>query len=65
MDETIESTENVIYKIVYSTTYTLSYCIIFPTMFIAKSIPTNNAFINGILDGAYAANDKIKLMKKI
>jgi hypothetical protein len=63
MDETIQL--SLTYKIIYNTTYAVSYNLVFSVMFLAKSIPTNNAFINGILDGANAANDKIKSIKKI
>ena len=38
-------------RLVYTTCYTMSYGVVFPTVLIAKSIPTNNAFVNGFLDG--------------
>ena len=39
-------------RFVYTTTYTISYGIVFPTILIAKSIPTNNAVVHGFIDGA-------------
>ena len=32
-------------------------------MFVAKSIPKDNAFVNGIIDGAHAAQDMVAEMK--
>ena len=50
-------------RFVYTTCYTLSYGVVFPTMFVAKSIPTNNAFVHGLVDGAKAATDMVVELK--
>ena len=42
-------------RFVYTTSYTFSYGIVFPAMLIAKSIPSNNAMVHGLVDGARAA----------
>ena len=43
--------------------YTLSYGVVFPAVLIAKSIPTNNAVVHGMVDGARAAGDMVDQMK--
>ncbi|HKM56064.1 MAG: hypothetical protein WA746_18075 [Isosphaeraceae bacterium] len=45
-------------RFVYTTTYTVSYGIVFPTVLIAKCIPTNNAVGHGFIDGAWAASER-------
>ena len=50
-------------RFVYTTCYTLSYGVVFPTMFVAKSIPTDNAFVHGLVDGARAATDMVTELK--
>jgi hypothetical protein len=45
-------------RFVYTTCYTLSYGVVFPTVLIAKSIPSNNVVVNGLVDGAEAAIDR-------
>ena len=50
-------------RVVYTTSYTLSYGVVFPTILIAKSIPTNNAVVHGFADGAKAANDMVVQLK--
>jgi hypothetical protein len=50
-------------RFVYTTCYTFSYGVVFPTVLIAKSIPTNNAVVNGFVDGARAASDMVDQLK--
>jgi len=50
-------------RFVYTTCYTLSYGVVFPAMFVAKSIPTDNAFVHGLVDGAKAATDMVAELK--
>jgi hypothetical protein len=50
-------------QFVYTTSYTFSYGIVFPTVLIAKSMPTNNAVVQGFVDGARAAVDMIDQLK--
>ena len=50
-------------RFVYTTCYTVSYGVVFPTVLIAKSIPTNNAVVNGLVDGARAASDMVDQLK--
>ena len=50
-------------RFVYTTSYTFSYGVVFPTVMIAKSIPTNNAVVHGFVDGARAASDMVDQLK--
>ena len=50
-------------RFVYTTSYTFSYGVVFPTVLIAKSIPTNNALVHGFVDGARAASDTVDQWK--
>jgi hypothetical protein len=50
-------------RFVYATCYTVSYGVVFPTVLIAKSIPTDNAVVNGFVDGARAASDMVDQLK--
>jgi hypothetical protein len=50
-------------RFVYTTCYTISYGLVFPTVLIAQSIPTNNAAVNGFVDGARAASDRVEQLK--
>ncbi len=50
-------------RFVYTTCYTFSYGVVFPTVLIAKTIPTNNAVVNGFVDGARAASDMVDQLK--
>ena len=44
-------------RIAYKTCYAISYGLVFPSVLIAQSIPPNNAFVHGLIDGAQAARD--------
>jgi hypothetical protein len=50
-------------RLVYNTCYAISYGVVFPTVLAARSIPTNNAFVHGFIDGAHAAVDMVHEMK--
>jgi hypothetical protein len=50
-------------RFVYTTCYTISYGVVFPTVLIAKSIPADNAVVNGLVDGARAATDMVDQLK--
>jgi hypothetical protein len=50
-------------RCVYTTCYTISYGVVFPMVLIAKSIPTDNAVVNGLVDGARAASDMVDQLK--
>ena len=46
-------------RFVYTTCYTISYGVVFPTTLVAMSVPKNNAFVQGVVDGADAAKQKV------
>ena len=50
-------------RMVYTMSYSFSYGTVFPVVFVAKSIPANNAVVSGMIDGARAANDWIDELK--
>ena len=50
-------------KAVYNTCYSISYGVVFPSVFLARSIPKDNAAVNGLIDGAHAAMDVIDGMR--
>ncbi len=50
-------------RMVYTMSYSLSYGTVFPVAFVAKSIPANNPFVTGMVDGAQAANDWVDELK--
>jgi hypothetical protein len=46
-------------RFVYTTCYTISYGVVFPSALLAMSIPQDNAFVHGLIDGAHAARQKV------
>jgi hypothetical protein len=50
-------------RFVYNTCYTFSYGLVFPTVLLAKSIPSNNAAMHGFVDGAHAAMEMVDQLK--
>ena len=46
-------------RFVYTTCYTVSYGVVFPSALLALSIPQDNAFVHGLIDGAHAARQKV------
>ena len=50
-------------KIAYNTCYAISYGLVFPSVLLAQTIPHDNAFVHGLIDGAHAAKDMAAEMK--
>ena len=46
-------------RFMYTTCYTISYGVVFPAVFVAQSIPKNNAAVRGLIEGAQAARTKV------
>ena len=46
-------------RFVYTACYTVSYGVVFPVALVALSVPRNNAFVQGIVDGSKAARHKV------
>jgi hypothetical protein len=63
VDKALPAASRFLSRFVYTTSYTFSYGIVFPTMLIAKSIPTNNAMVHGFIDGARAAVETVDQLK--
>jgi hypothetical protein len=63
VEQALPAASRFLSRFVYTTCYTLSYGVVFPTVLIAKSIPTNNAFAHGLADGAKAAIDAVEQVK--
>jgi hypothetical protein len=54
---------NILSQWTYRACYAISYGLVFPSVLIAQSIPQNNAFVHGLIDGAHAAKDMAAEMK--
>jgi hypothetical protein len=54
---------NMLARLAYNTSYAISYGLVFPAVFVAKSVPQNNALIHGLADGARAAIDTVSEMR--
>jgi hypothetical protein len=54
--ETVEQ-PSLLYRAVYGIGYCLSFGIMFPTLFVVRVIPLDNAFGDGLCDGTVAAKD--------
>jgi hypothetical protein len=50
-------------RTVYTLSYSLSYGFVFPVVFVAKSMPADNAIAHGLVDGARAASDWVDDLK--
>ena len=50
-------------RLVYNACYGLSYGVVFPSVLLARSIPRDNAFFHGMVDGAHAAKDMVTTYK--
>ena len=59
----IPESGSVLSKIAYNTCYAISYGLVFPSVLLAQTVPHNNAFVHGLIDGAHAAKDMAAEMK--
>lgn len=64
LEDTLPATSRFVSRCVYSTFYVLSYGVVFPTMFVADSVPGGVPIVNGLLDGANAACGLVNEMRK-
>ncbi|MDR3620109.1 MAG: hypothetical protein P4L85_12220 [Paludisphaera borealis] len=46
-------------RLLYNTAYTLSYGVVFPVAYVARAIPSDNAAVQGVVEGAEAAARKV------
>jgi hypothetical protein len=54
------ATSRFVQRIVYTSCYTLSYGVVFPSVLVARSVPRNNAAVQGLIEGAHAARRKVE-----
>jgi hypothetical protein len=47
-------------RLTYTACYAVSYGVVFPTIFVARAVPKENALVNGLVDGARAARAAIE-----
>lgn len=50
-------------KAAYHTCYAISYGLVFPSVLLAQTVPHDNAFVHGLIDGCHAAKDLVAEMK--
>jgi hypothetical protein len=46
-------------RLAYTTGYAVSYGVVFPTLFVAQTVPKDNTLVHGLIDGAHAARDSV------
>ena len=63
VQETLPAVNRFMAKLVYRTCYSISYGVVFPAVWVAKSVPSDNAFVTGLSEGAKAAIDAVDAMK--
>ena len=59
----IPDTGRFLSRMVYTMSYSFSYGCVFPVAFVAKSLPSDNAIVTGMVDGARAASDWAQELK--
>jgi hypothetical protein len=59
----LPGSEHFLSQLAYRTCYAISYGIVFPSVLVARSVPQNNAFVHGLIDGAQAARDMVDELK--
>ncbi|MGO9465455.1 MAG: hypothetical protein ACLQIB_15615 [Isosphaeraceae bacterium] len=50
-------------NVVYTTCYAVSYGVVFPAVFLAQSIPRDNAAVGGLVEGAQDAIHKVDQLR--
>jgi hypothetical protein len=57
--EALPATSRFVGRIIYNTSYAVSFGVTFPMMMIVRVVPTDNALVHGLVDGAVAARDRV------
>ena len=60
VNEVIPAIGGFLSRLTYTTCYAVSYGVVFPTLFVARAMPKDNAFVNGLADGARAAREALE-----
>jgi hypothetical protein len=61
--EAVPAAGKMLSNLVYNACYGISYGVVFPSVLVARSIPTNNPVVHGLVDGARAAIDMVNEMR--
>ncbi len=59
VNEALPDISGFVSRLTYTTCYAVSYGVVFPSLWIARAVPKENAIIHGIVDGARAARDAV------
>jgi hypothetical protein len=60
---TWDATSRFTSRFAFTTCYTFSYGVVFPTVYLARSIPRNNAVVQGFVDGAQDAIHRVDQLR--
>ncbi len=63
LEKSLPAAGRFVSRLVYTTCYSLSYGVVFPTVWVARSIPPDNPVVNGLAEGAKAAIDAVEQRK--
>ena len=63
LEQSLPAASRFLSRLVYTTCYSLSYGVVFPTVWVARSIPPDNPIVNGLAEGAKAAIDAVDQRK--
>ena len=63
LEKSLPAASRFLSRLVYTTCYSLSYGVVFPTVWVARSIPPDNPVVNGLAEGAKAAIDAVDQRK--
>jgi hypothetical protein len=50
-------------RFVYTTCYTVSYGVVFTSLLVARAVPKDNPAVQGLLDGAKAASERVDQLR--
>jgi hypothetical protein len=63
LEKSLPGAQRFMSRLVYTTCYTLSYGVVFPTVWVARSIPADNPLVTGVTEGAKAAIEAVDQLK--
>ena len=59
LDNSLPGATRFLSRLVYTTCYSLSYGVVFPTVWVARSVPPDNPVVIGLAEGAKAAIEAV------
>jgi hypothetical protein len=63
LEKSLPAASRFVTRLVYTTCYSLSYGVVFPTVWVARSIPPDNPIVTGLAEGAKAAIEAVDQLK--